>query len=176
MIRVFNKWFWSWNLEKGEKWLRKKSEEGFQLYKVSLGRYYFKEEKSKKYKYEIQLLSIFNINNENEKYIEFLDEMGVELVDRLWMWGYFRKLDNEDSFEIFSDIDSKMKNLVKLRFLCLFALNLNVLSVIINNISSNDGNKFMGLISSIFIIILATGIGILSKKLRKLKRERIIRE
>lgn len=176
MIRVFNKWFWSWNLEKGEKWLREKSEEGLQLYKVRLGRYYFKENKSIKYKYEVQLLNIFDIKGENEKYIKFLDEMGIELVDRLWMWGYFRKLDNEDSFEIFSDIDSKIKNLVKLRFLCLFALNLNVLSVIINNISSNDGNKFMGLISSIFIVILATGIGILNKKVRKLKRERIIRE
>lgn len=176
MRRVFNKLFWSWNLEKEEKWLREKSEEGLQLYKVHLGRYYFKEDKSIKYKYEIQLLNIFDIKGENEKYIKFLDEMGVELVDRLWMWGYFRKLDNEKSFEIFSDIDSKIKHLVKLRFLFLFALNLNILSVIINNISRNVGNKLIGLISSISIIIMATGIGVLSKKVRKFKRERIIRE
>lgn len=174
MVRVFNKWFWSWNLEKEEKWLREKSEKGLQLYKVHLGRYYFKEDKSVKYKYQIQLLNIFNIGDENNKYISFLEEMGVELVDRLWMWGYFRQLDNEDSFEMFSDIDSKIKHLVKIRFLFIFVLNLNTLIAIINSTRDETGNFI--LITGICIIVSIIGSFIVGRNIKKLKRERMIRE
>lgn len=181
MGRVFNKWFWSWNLEKEEKWLREKSEEGLQLYKVRLGRYYFKEDKSVKYKYQIQLLNIFNIGDENNKYINFLEEMGVELVDIVSMWGYFRQLDNKDSFEIFSDIDSKIKHLVKIRSLFLFGLNLNILIAIINILiaiinSTRSEGKYFIFITGICIIVLIIGSVIVGRKIKKLKRERIIRE
>lgn len=174
MGRVFNKWFWSWNLEKEEKWLREKSEEGLQLYKVRLGRYYFKEDKSVKYKYQIQLLNIFNIGDENNKYISFLEEMGVELVDIVSMWGYFRQLDNEDSFEIFSDIDSKIKHLTKIRFLFLFVLNLNILIAIINTTINKINYLILGTV--ICIIVAIIGNLIIGRKIKKLKKERIIRE
>ena len=82
---------------------------------------------------------------------------------------YFRQLDNEDSFEIFSDIDSKLNHLIKIRFLFIFVLNLNILIAIIN--STRDETKYFILITIVCIIISIIVSLIVGRKINKLKRK-----
>ena len=77
-----------YNYEKEENWLNEMSAKGLLLTDYSWCRYVF---------------------TESQKYIRFMEENGVEYVSSYMRWVYFRKKASDGDFNIYSDIDSKLK-------------------------------------------------------------------
>lgn len=182
MKKTIHKWFWIWDFEKEEKWLNQMSAKGLQLTDVGFCRYTFEEGIPSKYNYRLELLKHGSLRDgENEEYIHFLEETGVEHVGNMMRWAYFRKDASDGTFELFSDLDSKI-NYLK-RVLCFMLIFLPMLLVnTINNLSLfyiNDGmkaNLVSGWICFACLLLYLYGMSIFCIRIKKLKKEKRIRE
>lgn len=110
MQKTIYKVFWAWNYEKEEKWLNEMSAKGFQLVRVGICKYVFEEAARGEYVYKLELLENMPSHIESVKYIQFLEETGVEYMGSLNRWVYFRKKKSEGAFELYSDIGSRQKH------------------------------------------------------------------
>jgi hypothetical protein len=52
------------------------------------------------------------INSISQAYIRFIEETGEEHAGTIFRWVYFRKEVSEGIFEIYSDIKSRIKNII----------------------------------------------------------------
>ena len=99
-----------WDYMKEEQWLNEMSARGFALTDYSWCRYVFSDAEPGEYVYRIELLEHWPTHPESMAYIRFLEENGVECVATYMRWIYLRKKSSEGSFDIYSDIDSKIKH------------------------------------------------------------------
>ncbi len=76
--------------QKEEQWLNEQCNKGFHLIKVQFSRYTLVECAPGEYIYRNELLSGLESRG-NKKYLEFIQESGIEVVDQCVGWGYFRK-------------------------------------------------------------------------------------
>lgn len=104
-----------WNYEKEEKWLNEMSAKGLALSDYSWCRYVFSEAPNNEYTYRIELLENPATHAESQAYIRFLEENGVECVASYMRWIYLRKKTEEGPFDIYSDLDSKIAHLKRIR-------------------------------------------------------------
>lgn len=167
-----------WNYEKEENWLNEMAAKGLALTDYSWCRYVFEECEQEEYIYRIELLDNPAKHPESIAYIKFLEDTGVEFVASYMRWVFLRKKASAGPFDLYSDLDSKIKYYKKIRsFWTLFAVMeftiglSNVLLGIINPINFWSG-----------IIVSSAGLGFLSlrhnvaKKIKKLTQEKKIRE
>lgn len=182
-------WKAFWNYEKEEKWLNQMAADGMTLYSYSACRYVFEETFNKQYVYRIELLDNKPTHPESIAYLRFLEENGVECVASHMRWLYLRKDASQGSFDIYTDIDSKIIHYKRiytlwnsLMFVSFISAILNLLIGIINlNIGEVLGDFSYG---NIVIGLCLLPIGLLAfilgkpirKKIKKLEQEKIIRE
>lgn len=103
--------FGAWAFEKEEAWLNEMSKKGYQLTDVKFLKYIFEEKEEAHYIYRIQMLENNQTREDREDYIGFVEETGAEYVASYFNWVYFRKVYDDKGFELFSDIDSRIKHL-----------------------------------------------------------------
>ncbi len=103
-----------WNYEKEEKWLNGMSAKGLALTDYSWCRYVFTETPKNEYTYRLELLERLPNNAESIAYLKFLEENGVECVATYLRWAYLRKKTADGPFDIYSDLDSKIKHLQRI--------------------------------------------------------------
>lgn len=179
MRKVIYKWFWAWNYEKEEKWLNEMAAKGLALTGVGFCRYEFEECKPGEYQLRIELLENHLHHPENEQYIRFLEETGVEQVGSYMRWVYFRKRSADGPFELFSDNTSRMKHLNRILGLFIPFLLLN-LGIGLNNIGLYFANGMAGNLLGIVNLLLAALLGLGTVKIirqkNKLKKEQQIFE
>lgn len=174
------KLFWAWEFEKEEKWLNEMSAKGFQLVAVGPFRYVFDDTIKGQYEYRLELLDNFPSSSKSVDYIRFLEETGVEHVGSMLRWAYFRKKTSEGKFELYSDIDSKIKYYK--RFILLFLgisplMIVNVINSFIAYINYKLSiNLIFGLLSLAMAGLIARGIIEINQKIQQLKKEKLIRE
>lgn len=174
-----------WNYEKEEKWLNEMSAKGLALTSYSWNRYVFEETPKGEYIYRIELLDNTINHPESQKYIQFLEEAGVEFVASYMRWIYIRKKAVDGNFDIYSDIDSKIKHYEKVN------LFWNTFAGI--EFGAGSVNLVLGLAYYVFegefIFNIALGFPLillgflflylgmpLRKKIKMLKKEKEIRE
>lgn len=167
-----------WNPEKEENWLNEMAAKGMALTDYSWCRYVFEDCNNGEYIYRIELLDNTAKHSESISYIKFLEDTGVEFVASYWRWIFLRKKAADGPFDLYSDLDSKIKYYKKIRsFWTVFAameLTIGLSNVAIGVI--NSPNLYMG------IILVAAGFMFLSlrhifaKKVKNLSREKNIRE
>lgn len=171
--------------EKEEKYLNEMSAKGLALTDYTWCRYVFQDAPKGEYIYRIELLENPVNHPESQNYIEFMKETGVEFIASYNRWVYFRRKAAEGEFDIYSDIDSKIKHYKRIRILFLF---LTVLSLATGALNFFYGNMqtSMGMppINS-YIAILPLAVGTLvlillvlplNKKICSLEKEKDIRE
>ena len=182
-------WKAYWDYEKEEKWLNEMVAKGMVLTSYSWCRYVFEETSYNQYIYRIELLNHMPTHPESIAYLRFLEENGVECVASHMRWVYLRKDASEGSFDIYTDIDSKILHYKRiytlwnaLMLVSFISAILNLLIGIINlNIGEVLGDFSYG---NIVIGLYLLPIGLLSfklgqplrKKIKKLEQEKIIRE
>lgn len=181
MLHIVRKPYW--NYEKEEKWLNEMAAKGLGLRKYSWCRYEFEDMPKGEYTYRIIYLKESFNHPESQKYIEFLEETGVEYVSSYMHWVYLRKKTADGPFEVYSDIDSKLQHFRKINawwtFLMLLefgAAAINIVTYLIDRRYPTTPNLYMGL------VVFALGIMFffigrpIRKRIRKLKREKAIHE
>jgi hypothetical protein len=105
-------YFWKFfaDYEKEEKWLNEMAAKGFALVEYTWCRYAFLECEPGEYIYRLELLEYLPSLPVSQKYIRFMEESGVEHIASHFRWVYFRRRASEGVFEIYSDINSKIKH------------------------------------------------------------------
>lgn len=180
MKKVIHKLFFAWDFEKEEKWLNEMSAKGLNLDGVGLCKYIFEEGTPGEYIYRLELLKKWSTHAESEQYIRFLEDTGVEHVGSVTRWVYFRKKASDGEFDLFSDIDSRIKHLKRLTSLlgmlaiAEFLISFGNLSIFFEN--GFRSNMYSGLLTTACGLLLTFGFCHVAKRTKKLKKERIMRE
>lgn len=179
MRKVIKKFLWAWEYEKEEKWLNEMAAKGLALVDYTFCRYSFEECEPGEYSFKIQLLEHRPSHPESEQYIRFMEETGAEQVASYMNWVYFRRKTAEGAFEIFSDIESKLKHhiLVKKLLVPFGVLNLCVRTGnIINTWFHAREIVWVPFINIACAVLIFYGVSVINKKIKALKKEQTIHE
>ena len=126
-----------WNFEKEERWLNEMAANGQALRHYSWGTYRFETSRPAEWTYRIELLPDVASKPASQEYLAFMADTGAQAVAIYQRWVYFRKPSVDGTFEVFSDLDSRIAHYkrVLLMFTSLFAALLPITIVNITNIS-----------------------------------------
>lgn len=174
-----------WNYEKEEKWLNEMSAKGLALTDYSWCRYVFTDAHPGEYIHRIELLEYLPSHPASQEYLRFMEENGVEHIGSYMKWVYFRKKASDGAFDIYSDIDSKIKHYQRIAWLWLTTacaeLLIGVPNIFVGTMSLLQHNiTVLNLLGG--SICVCMGIGMLalshtfSRKIKKLKKEKTIME
>jgi hypothetical protein len=118
-IKKFH-WFWAWDDEKQETWLREMSQKGWHFSSVDfLSNYVFEQGKPIDYTYR---LDYFIDRKDMPAYLQLFEDAGWCYLGEMGGWQYFRKegVDGEEP-DIYSHKESKAKKYQRLLlFLIIF--------------------------------------------------------
>jgi len=114
-------WKFFMNYEKEEAWLNDMSAKGLAFTDFFFCRYSFNTGVPGEYIYRIELLENSPTHQKSKQYIKFMSENGVEHIASWLSWVYFRKKAEHGSFDIYSDIDSRIAHYkrIGMLFLCI---------------------------------------------------------
>ena len=178
MKHVEYKIFTIFQFEDEERWLNEKSAKGEQLTDVGVCRYVFEDGEPGKYIYRLEMLENFPNHYKSREYLKFLEETGVEHIGSVLKWVYLRKKASDGPFDIYSDIDSKIKQYERIINLANLLVLTQLLVSIPNVICTLFGNTFnrVYLINLIVAAIFYIAKRSVKDKVNKLKKEKIYRE
>lgn len=135
-IKKFH-WFWAWDDEKQEIWLREMSKKGWHFKSVAMpGNYIFEQGKPINYTYR---LDYFINRKDIPDYLQLFQDAGWGYLGNMGGWQYFCKEDvNGEEQEIYSDKESKAKKYQRLMLylIIFFPIYSNFILILSR---SNDG-------------------------------------
>lgn len=172
------------NVIKEEKWLNEMAAKGLALSDYSWCRYVFEDAPKGEYIYHIELLEHSITHPESQKYIEFLEDTGVEFVASYMRWVYFRKKAADGAFDLYTDIDTRIKHYKRIHTLWSslmtldFIVGFSNLAMGIWRIIEGDvqPNLFMSLPLILMGCIFFAADTPIRSKLKALRKEKTIRE
>lgn len=172
--------FFAWQHEKEEAWLNQMSAMGLQLVGVNFPRYTFEEGAPGEYAYRLELLEHWPGAPESAAYIRFLEETGVEHIGSVLRWVYFRKKVADGPFDLYSDIDSRLRHYGRIR-LMLGVVGVANLPLVTRNICHYFEHHItvvlvLSLLQLLMIGVLFYGVFNISRKVARLKKDRQFRE
>lgn len=176
MKKTIYKLYWAWQFDKEEKWLNECSAKGLHLCDVGVFRYTFEEGTPGAYSHKLELLENWPTHPESVAYIRFLEDTGVEMVGSILRWVYFRKKTVDGQFDLFSDLDSRIKHLNRILMLFIPLMVVEFVIGTINVFFARTLNQSVGTINILLGFVFVYGIYVINKKKQKLKKERMIYE
>lgn len=169
--QTIRKWFWVWDFDKEEKWLNDMAATGWTLDGVGWCRYDFKTTEPDEYCIRLEMLDKAMFSSSSQEYIDFVEETGAEYIGNMVKWVYFRKKKELGEFQLFSDIDSKIKHLNRIITMLAIVCGLNLM-IGINNLRID----YIGLINIACSALLGLAIYLIWRKKKRLQDERVWRE
>lgn len=174
MRRTIRKWFWVWDFDKEEQWLNEMAAKGLALVGAGFCRYDFEECTPGEYQVRLELLENQLAHAESQKYVQFIESTGAEQVGNYFRWVYFRKKAADGPFDLYSDLDSRIKHLKRIIALIL-PISLANLAIGFSNVgNAMTTGIWIAKVGYINVIIGALGcIGAwkLTKKRKRLEQE-----
>ncbi|HUU62674.1 MAG TPA: DUF2812 domain-containing protein [Dehalococcoidia bacterium] len=117
------KWFWPWQDEQEEAWLRNMSQKGWHLSSVGLPCIYrFRAGEQRDYVYRLDYQTF--PKKDKQEYQQLFRDAGWEHIGEMSAWQYSRKEIKEgETLEIFTDVESKVTKYKRvLAFLAFFVV------------------------------------------------------
>ncbi len=181
MKQTVRKGYWIWEFEEEEQWLNDMAARGLHLTDVGFFRYVFQEGEPGAYRYRLEMLPHWPNHPESRRYLEFMEETGAEFVGSFKNWVYFRKKWEEGPFDLYSDMDSRIRHMTRIyKLLRLLAEVLGVVLFVYGLLSVQSGfdAKILGMTAfmAAFTFCLVRGQMKIGRKLEELRNERAIRE
>ena len=105
------------DFEKEQAWLNEMAEAGYSLIERSFFEYKFESCEKGKYIYRVEKLAQ-TPKEDKQSYIQFLEDLGIELVCQQFGWAYFRQEKNSNVYEIYSDVNSKVSHYKRASLVC----------------------------------------------------------
>ena len=164
--KTIRKWFWVWDFDREEEWLNEMALNGWVLERVGFCTYHFAHTEPGTYSFRLEM------HPYDEEYLSFMKETGAEYVGRMMMWIYFRKKTVDGSFDLFSDIDSRITHLDRIgKFLSIIG---------VANLAIGIANSFsparVGWVNLLCATLLTYCLGRIHGKKEALERERLLHE
>jgi hypothetical protein len=108
------KWFWAWQDEDEEAWLREMSNQGWHFTGIGFPTIYnFESGDARDYVYRLDYRSHYKMDKED--YLQLFSDAGWEYVEQMAGWHYFRQLAQPgEDLEIYSDAESKIEKYQRL--------------------------------------------------------------
>ena len=164
------RWFWAWEDEKEEAWLRDMAQKGWHFKSVALpGNYTFEQGEPKDYIFKLDYLTD---HKDMLNYIQIFQDAGWDYMGEMNNWQYFRKeVVNGEVPDIYSDNESKMKKYQ--RIMTLLVVFLPIMMINLRNLSGETDPFFQALtfIFFLFFILYSYGIIRLGMRMIKLKKK-----
>ena len=164
--KIIKKWFWVWEFEKEEQWLNSMAQSGWVLDKLGLCKYEFIACEPGEYAVRLEM------RGHDQAYIDFMAETGAEYIGRMAKWIFFRKKVSDGTFDIFSDLDSRIKHLDSIGKM-LFAVA--IANIGIGLISAATASSY-GWINLLPSALLFYALGRIHGKIEALEKERLLHE
>ncbi len=164
--RTIWKWFWAWDFEKEEQWLNAMAQSGWALTDVSWCRYTFEACEPGAYTVRLEM------HPRDEGYLDFLRETGAELAGRWFQWIYLRRSTALGSFDLFSDLDSRIAHLSRV---CRMLAAVGILNLGIG-VMNTLNVRGLGIVNLLLGTVLMYGLGRLHGKKEELEKERSLHE
>lgn len=172
--KTIHRWWWAWNFDKEEQWLNEMAMDGWTLHDVGFCVYRF--EKSEPGEYTIRL----EMHHHDSAYLEFMKETGAEYIGRCAQWIYFRKKSSLGQFDIFSDIDSRIRHLNNiinmLRLVAIACIFIGVANIYIGMFPPSYFNIWGGTANLLIACLDLYGMGRIHGKKDFLEKERFLHE
>jgi hypothetical protein len=165
------KWFWPWQDEAEERWLRQMSQQGWRLAKADLFGYYtFQAAPPADYVYRLDYQT--PAKKEAPDYLQLFQDAGWEHVTQLANWYYFRKLYLQgEEPQIFTDVDSKIAKYQRLLETLAFPAAMLVLFMsMIDFGAPSIAEKIFIIIYAALFLVIALMVGGIAIKIDKLKK------
>ena len=175
MKKTIHKVFWTWQFDKEEKWLNEMSIKGLQLCDIGFCRYTFQEGNPGKYLYRLELLDNWPSHNKSMEYIRFLEDTGVEYIGSMMRWIYSRKKTETGEFDLFSDINSRIKHLDRMLYLVGILGGLNIVNTV-NSFFNWHSLKIPSILCCAVSLLLGYGFLRLFLMRHRLKKESLLHE
>ncbi len=103
------RWKFTFDKDEEQQWLNDYCQQGWAMVGFFMGLVTFVPCQPGEYSYQIDLLPGRGIFADNyEDYVIFMDEAGVEILQRWGRWVYLRRRAEEGPFEVYSDVDSQI--------------------------------------------------------------------
>ena len=178
MQRVMHRLVWAWDFDREEDWLNAWAARGLALVDVCGIRYVFEEGAPGEYEYRLELLEHTAGSSEGRCYLDFLRDLDIECVGTYGRWAYLRRPRDGAPFDLFSDIDSKIAHLRRIEVLVLAVLLVQVTTAasLLHRGSFLPEMLPIAVLWAAIMILMACGFVRIARKLRRLKRERAVRE
>ena len=169
MMKQF-RWFWAWDDEKEEKWLREMAQKGWHFESVALpGFYTFAHGEPRDDAYR---LDYFTDTRDFANYLQLFMDAGWEYKGAMSGWQYFRKtVVNGEAPEIFSDWESKAKKYQ--RILTILVVFLPIFVVNLNNLNRRPGTftEILTFVMFLFMLFFGYAIFRLGMRIIQLKKK-----
>lgn len=161
-----------WDFENEERWLNSMAAKGQALVHYGWATYTFEPSTPGEWIYRIELLAQLKSKPESQGYLAFMAEAGVQVVATHWRWVYFRKPAVEGSFEVFSDLDSRITHYKRVLalFVSLFAALVPI--TIVNTINVSRGELTLAFVLPLFSVQLAVFVLLAVQGVRMARRVR----
>lgn len=170
MRKIIRKWFWVWEFDKEERWLNEMAAQGLALVGTGFCKYEFEPCAPGEYQVRLELLENQPCHAESRKYIGFIEETGAEQVGTFMRWVYFRKKTADGPFDLFSDLESRIKHLKRIIALILPISLANLAIGLVNVGNSFSTGIWIAKIGYINLTIGALGCVGAWRLLKKRKR------
>jgi len=186
MKKIIKKAFW--NPEKEQTWLNEMAAKGLALSDYSFWRYVFEETDPGEYIYRIDLLEQDPRHPESEVFLKFLEDSGVSVVATYFKWVYLRKKAADGPFEVYSDVESRIRMYRRILQFWTSLLAMMMVAVLVNlgvfiakfmTTGTPDmwisfaGGCFCGIVGVVLFITLVQPV---RKQIKKTQREAIVFE
>lgn len=162
--------------EKEERWINEMAAKGLHLVACSFPQYIFEEGTPGEYTYRLELLENSPSGVEGRAYIKFVEEAGVECVDTLWRWAYFRKKAADGTFDVYTDSASKIRHYRRVAAVAGIGMIVNAAFAALYDTILLDMNVPTIVLNSFLALMLARVVWSFCSKARKLKNEMKVRE
>ncbi|MEA0552394.1 DUF2812 domain-containing protein [Lysinibacillus irui] len=152
--------------EKEERWVNDMADRGWNLKKTMVGYFVFEKGTPGQYFYRNEF-----VNRKSKDYFEFLNMMNIECVSKFGGWAYYRKLQSEGPFEIFTDATSKINYIKSMNRIFILLLLFNVLAGMYNLSIGSVINSSVGCLNVIVSIMVLISVSKNEKRKKGLKQD-----